>query len=108
MLAMTPHVLTTLLLLLYSNTYLANVKKILHSPLKICHNSTIFNKPINKQPVLRRLSEFEKRLIGNNVAGTFSGLTHFMPLVSCYTPIKKIENHRFSDAFRGYRKRQVA
>ena len=102
---MTLHALTTLLFLLYSNSYLANVEKVLNIPLKIGHNSTFFNKPVNKQPGLRRLSEFDKLLIGNNNAtGTFSCLMHFMPLVSFCTPVKKLKNHRFSDAFREYRK----
>ena len=36
-----------------------------------------------------------------------NSLTHFMPLVSSYTPWKH-KNQRFSDIFRGHRKRQVA
>ena len=35
-------------------------------------------------------------------------LTHFMPLLSFYTPSRKSENQRFSDIFRGYIKRLVA
>ena len=34
-------------------------------------------------------------------------LTHFMPPVFRY-PVKTSENQRFSDVFRGYRKRPVA
>ena len=32
-------------------------------------------------------------------------LTHFIPLISFYTPLKASENQRFPDVFRGYRKR---
>ena len=35
-------------------------------------------------------------------------LSHFMPLVSFYTPLRTWENQRFSDVFRGYRKSTVA
>ena len=35
-------------------------------------------------------------------------LTHLMPLVSFDTPLKTSENQRFSDVFRGHRKRPVA
>ena len=32
-----------------------------------------------------------------------NGLTYFSPMPHFYTPLKKSENHRFSDVFRGYR-----
>ena len=38
----------------------------------------------------------------------FNTLSHFVSLVSFFTPWKKSENQRFSDVFRGYRKRPVA
>ena len=37
-----------------------------------------------------------------------TSLTHFMPLVSFYTPWKYQKNQRFSDVFKAYRKRPVA
>ena len=35
-----------------------------------------------------------------------SGETHFMPLVSFYTPLETSENYSFSDVFRRYKKDQ--
>ena len=35
-------------------------------------------------------------------------LTHIMPLVSFYNPPKTLENYKFSNVFRGYRKESVA
>ena len=41
-------------------------------------------------------------------AEIFLVFTHFMPLVSFYTTMKILENQRFSDVFRGYRKRPLS
>ena len=38
--------------------------------------------------VVKGLSKFDKLLIGNNVTATFSCLTHFIQLVSFYTPLE--------------------
>ena len=41
-------------------------------------------------------------------AEIFLVFTHFMPLVSFYTTMKILENQRFSDVFRRYRKRPLS
>ena len=42
--------------------------------------------------------------VNDNVHADQLSLTHFMPIVSFYNPLKKSENHMFPDVFRRYRK----
>ena len=53
-----------------------------------------------------KLLEISPQMLNSSI--TCFSLTHFMPFVSFYTPLKTSENQRFSDVFRGYRKRPVA
>ena len=45
--------------------------------------------------------------VNDNVHADQLSLTHFMPIVSFYNPLKKSENHMFPDVFRRYRKTWV-
>ena len=63
--------------------------------------------PCSDSPPWHRWRPFIKKIPQCSLLKKYFLLILFMLLDSCYAPLKMLENQRFSDNLRGYRKRSV-